>query len=63
MDSRLRNQDFQIGNVCSVLRFVLPIMWMVCHFDDGVFDEEVINEMINDLGIPASGKVFECIFP
>ncbi len=62
MDERLNEEkDFEIGNVCSVLRFILPLLWICVHYPDEAVDIEVIENMRKDLSIPDYGKVSDCL--
>ena len=53
--------DFEIGRVCRVMRFLLPMLWIVMHSREAQLDDGDIQTMMAELSIPATGKVYQII--
>ena len=55
------DEDFQIGRVCRVMRFLLPMLWVVLHSREALLDDDSLQTMMAELTIPTTGKVHQII--
>ncbi len=61
VQKHLVKEGFEIGNVCRVIRFLLPVMWMIVNVDEGELEFYEVQRMRDDLGISNVGKVSDVL--